>query len=524
VHTKRLQRASSAFCGLLALFFSGISEAKLEDVEAQLQKSQKAFNDQFTQFTQDKNFMGRPRTVDGNVVQGKTKTAFNPDDKGPFQSDLTFHDKAYEIEDKAFEQKAEAELKANPGKDRKGVQRRYVYTGISEHGAISAGGGSSQLERVSYSLFDKFSKLESEKEKEEQDEKKGFSFRSVFKVNTQEVFKDANGAPANANDKDTTPDKVERWELRDEAKPEIAQVGTNSFLTLEKSAKIPNDDPNALPNLAKYYSAANQALQSLWNSTLGNLGQRRAYKAIDPKAASGNVELSESTAGCDQWGQQSVAKLQEPDPKRRQEKEEDIQRMVKQCREVAQTSYKKINPRFEKPEESQGGGQNGQSGQNPQGQNNEKLTFKGPQEEDARERDWRVQLSVLEKVKTQTQDVQSNWKYEQKDNTAAVTTGFAPDGQANQTENLRMIDQVDRYNQNLQEAAKGLQDVKSRFSQMPADPKAPLQFMKTGEESALDITKFPEQAAMEGFETPVINKQPKPAENYDDLVNDKGAQ
>lgn len=509
---------------LISLFFIWVSPSafsNLADVEKEIKKSQENFKNQFTNFTQDKNYMGKPRNPDGSIVQGKTKTGFNTDDKVPFQSELTYHDFAYEVEDEKYAQQVAAK-KGTPEEPK--VKRRYVYAGISEHGAASAGSGASQLERVAYAQYDKFAKEESEQEKKEEDEKKGFNYRGVFKVNTQEVFKDQNGNTTSANDKDSVPEKVERWELREEARPEIAKVGENSIQTLTKSAKTEADDPNAMPNLAYYYDAANQALVALWNSTLSNLGQRRAYKAVDPKSATSNVKLSLNTPSCDAWGQQTISQLDIKDPQAKQKAVEDIQRMVKQCNEVAQTDFRDVNPRFEKKEKQGGQGQGQQAQGGNGGGDEETLTMKGPDQEDSRERDWRVQLSVMQNVKTQAQDVGTNWKYTDDDNRSKVTTGFGTDGSAQQTETLKMVDQVERYNKNLDDASKGISEVQAKFPQMKANAKAPLQFKKTGEESAMEITQFPKDAGVEGFETPVINKKGTPATNYKDLVDGKTAE
>lgn len=508
---------------ILMLAASPLS-AKLEDVEAALQKSQSQFNQRFTQFTQDKNFMGRPKTPDGKVQQGIRKTVFNQDDKGPFQSDLTYHDLAYDVEDEQFNKKAEQDQKN--GKDTK---KRFIYAGISDHGAISAAGGSSQLERVSYSLYDKFAKIESEKEKQQDDEKSGVQYRAVFKVTTQEESKDKGGK--NGNDKDSDRDPPQRWELREEAKPEIEKVGENSFQTLEKAAKDEKvDAPNAMPNLAYYYDAATAAFSALWNSTMANLGQRRAYKAIQSKAAPDNIKLSQSAVDGEAWKQQAIQKLQQEDkgndPQGLQRKIEDINRMAQQYNEIAGLSYREINPRFEKDDKNngqQGGGANGggAGGGGGGGGGEEKLVMKGPKNEDALERDWRVQLNILEKAQNRAQDAQADYKYEEKDNLSKVTTQFDQGGAPVQVENLKMMDQVDRYNKNLQAAADGLAEVKSRFPGMPANPQAPLQFRKTGQESPKEISRFPKNAGYEGFETPVAQDQQPPPDTYKGLLQAK---
>jgi ubiquinone/menaquinone biosynthesis C-methylase UbiE len=73
-------------------------------------------------------------------------------------------------------------------------------------------------------------------------------------------------------------------------------------------------------------------------------------------------------------------------------------------------------------------------------------------------------------------------------------------------------------------ASKALGDLKSKLPEFNIDPKAPLQYSKTGEESAMDITKFPEQATYEGFESKVSAPNQTLPENYEQLTNGQAAQ
>lgn len=483
--------------GGTVLTFAPSAQAKLEDVEKAQELSRNNYVERFSEFTQDKNFLGRAQNPSGQSIQGKRKTRFNADDQFPFQSDLTYHDFSYEVEDETFKQ-------ANQNNNGPGPKTRTLYASVSGHGAISASGGSSRLEREAYQEHDKYKKEETKKEKEDADKKEGVQYRGVFKVETQEVFKD--GQPKKGDDK--TPDKVERWSWREESNPKIQQVGTESFQTLEKAAKEQvTEGENGMGTLEFYYKAANTALKSLWNSTLANLKQRQMYKGIEAETGS-NPQISEEYANCDSWEQAEIAKL---DPKLSQQERErrtkDIGKMKGQCGQMAKTDYRMINPKFKKdPNDPNAPGQ---------------LEAEGPEKEDARARDWRVALEVYGSVGKKAEDVQSNWKYQDKDNRNSVTTKFDENGQPAGTEQLTMDDSVNKYNDNLQQSAEAVSEIQKRFPglQLKAEQITSYQIQKNTKRMD-EITDLPAEATMEDFVPQAPNQEAeKLPETYEELVN-----
>jgi len=486
------------------LFLCQPAQGKLQDVEAAQQKSIQSYNQRFSDFTQDKNVMGKAQTATGGQTQAKVKVRFDQDDQVAFESDLTYHDYQYDTEDEAFAQKqAAAPPNANPGDDK----TRTLYASVSPHGAIEQGGGSSLLERTVYKLNDQFAKEQSKDEKKKFDEQKGIKYEGVFKVETQEVFNKAQGK----NEKDNVPDKVERRELRDEALPQIQKVGEDSFQTIEKAAKDDDkkNDQGAMGTLSFYYGAAKEGLKALYKSTLANLGQVRAYEGIKGAGVSTKVQLSEDISDCDQWQQQAIAQI---DPKAAQadkdQQQKEIARMGQQCKQMVKTNYKQVNPQFD------GGGGGGTTGAD------EKLQEKGPKEENDRERDYRVEMNLIGKEGTRAADVPTNWKYKAQDETNKVVTAFDKNGNPTKTENLRMDEQVDRYNDQLKAAAQALPEIQSRFPNLnvTADQINSNQ-IKHKTKRADEITEYPSGAVVKGFEPDRAKAigNPKLPENYADL-------
>ncbi len=515
VEGTRIVRILSTYLKLLGMaiaisyFFSSLAMAKLVDIDAAQQKSIQSYNQRFSDFTQDKNVMGKPQDALGKDAKAKVKVRFDQDDQVAFESDLTYHDYQYETEDEDYNKKNAALKTGDPNKDK----TRKLYASVSPHGSIEQGGGSSLLERTVYKLHDKFAKEVTTPERQAELDKKGINYEGVFKVETKEIFNDKPPSPNAKADKEK--DKVDRREIREEALPDVIKVGEDSFGTIEKAAKDDDkkNDPQAMGTLSFYYGAAKEGLKALYKSSLGNLGQVRAYKV---EGDAGNVKLSEESANCDQWTQQAVGAITSTDPAQRAKEQQEIQKMAQQCKQMVKTSFKQIAPRFEA---SAGGGAGGGGGTPPP-----TLQETGPQKEDDRERDYRVELNLLDKEGTRASDVPANWKYTNKDETNKVVTAFDKNGNPTKTENLRMDEQVDRYNDQLKQAAAALPDIQSRLPtlKVTADQINRNQIQhKT--KRADEITQYPSQAIVEGFEpdrAKGLGKEKLPI-NYDDLQKAK---
>ncbi len=481
------------------------AHAKLVDVEAAQQKSIQRYNQKFSDFSQEKNVMGKPQTATGGQVQAKVKVRFDSDDQVAFESDLTYHDYQYDTDDEAYAQKQKANPNPNPNTDK----TRILYASVSPHGAIEQGGGSSLLERTVYKLNDQYAQEQSKDEKKKFDEQKGIKYEGVFKIETQEVN---DKEKKTKNDKDNVPDKVERRSIRDEALGQIEQVGEGSFQGIERAAKDQDkkNDPKAMGTLSLYYTAGKEALKALYKSTLANFGQTRTYEGI--KAENANVDkvkLNEDVSNCDQWQEQAIAQI-DPKASDKDQQQQEIARMVKQCKQMVKTNYKQINPQFTDSGSGGGGGGGG----------DQKLEEKGVKDENNRERDYRVELNLLSKEGTRAQDVQSNWKYTNKDETNKVVTAFDKNGNPTKTENLRMDQQVDRYNSQLEVAAQALPDIQSRFPNLKVTAgQITNNEIKHKTKRADEITQYPTGAVVQGFEpdrAKAIGNQALPT-NYDDL-------
>jgi hypothetical protein len=507
------------------LLSGGAIFADLADVQRLEEVSRSSFNDRFSTFTKDKNVMGKAVDSDGKVVSTGAKARFDHDDDNPFQSELTYHDFSYEVRDHG---------KDNRGNINPNEQVKTLYAGISHHGAIDKGGGSSLLERTAYQLHEQFTKAEDDRQKQQADEQKGIQYRSIFKVETKDVQKTPGAAaPATGatsvrpKNNDTEPDKVERWTIRDEAKPGIENVGKISFETIDRAAKDPDsqDDPKEMGNLRMYYHSAKEAVKALWRSTLANLAQRWNFKAIEPQTSGENVQLSEDYENPKKWAEQVKAKLDKErppaNPTEKQERDQEIEKMAKQAEQVGALSYHSIDPQFKQPNPGAAG-----PGAPAGGPVKEQLVMEGPEKEDARVRDWRVQLEVLGKGGISASQVPSNWKYNQKDDAAAVATQFDNDGNPTQTQDLSVAQQIQLYNNDLKSAAEAIPPVKDRFPDLKADPKKILSYqIQPGSRSVVDLNQFPADAVYEGYEAPIPESQTKPTalpQNYQELLQKKG--
>ena len=487
-----------------------VAKAELEAAEQAESKARNAYIDRFIKFTQDKNVMGKSSSPDGKAAKGGRKTRFDRDGGGllPFQSDLTYHELTFFT--------LEEEKGPDPNKPGKvSILREFV----SDHGKLTGAGGSSVLERTVYGLHKQFTKEEEDpKNPGKDDAKKGISYRSVFKISTQEVFNDDKGGGQQggqqggdqANNKKGEPDKVERQELREEARPDVDKVGENSFDTINRAAKDEGfeDDAKTLPNMTFLYEAAGRATQAMWNSSLQNLTQRRANRNVPVAGGTERVQLSEGAPDCDSAIRLAMQKTLAPiqDKNARKGIEEQYQKQLQQCRQMVAMPFNVIDPRFVTDEKNPKAG--------------EQLKVQGPQKEDGIQRDLRVQMELMAKAGRKAGSVQANWKYEAKDEQAKLTQ-YDENGRAIGDRFVTPREQIESYNAQLQDAAKGMEEIRSRFPDYRPDTGATLGYQIAPEtRSIMDINKAP-QAAMEEFGPGAIGaqqQQPPPPQTYDQLL------
>lgn len=472
----------------LAFFVQTLAHAEV-DMDAAETKARTEFMDRFTKFTGDKNVVGKARkAADGKRTGSEKKNKYNKDDGLPYENDLTYHDLAFNT--------VETEKADGNDPNKKKVSRLFSF--VSPHGGISAAGGSSQLERTAYGLHKKFTKEEEENKDKKDDEKTGTKFRSIFKITTQEIIEDDDAKKGGANaqgqqgqagqgaqaankkgdDKKKEPEKVERFELREEAKPEIQKVGEDSFETIRRSGrdKGNEDDQNTLANGVLLRYAAGEASQAMWNSTLANLVQRRVNRGVQAKQFPDTPQLSEGVPSCEAWSAAAngvLSKVQ--DQKDRKALQEEIKRMNDQCGQLASKSYKTINPRFE-------AGKDGK----------DELKTGDLKKEDGFVRDSRVQLETLAAAGKDPRNVPSNWKYSEQDAKARVTIGFDDNGQSKGDKDSTVKEQLDSYNNQLKEASAGYEEVKGRLPpNLATPPETPLQYQIQSEtKSVMEINQM----------------------------------
>ncbi len=456
--------------GKIAVFLLALSYAPAhatpEDADKSEERARNAFIDQFSKFTQDKNVQGRARTPDGKVVQGGSKTRYNQDDGLAFQSDLTYHDYSY------FKVLEEDQGNGKPPK------KVYLQPFISDHGKVSAAGGSSLLERTAFSLDQKLGKQDAQNANKPTPQ--GVSYKSIYKITTKEVSQPQGGPAANAapnTDPEETKTPASRWELREEAKPEIEKVGETAAQTILRSAKGEQNanDPQTLGNGVLLRQAAASATQALWNSTLANLSQRRVRSGVYGDRPS----LSEGAPRCEDWKAAQMAALNQKlqgvsDPTVRQKMVESIENQTKQCKTLASTPYDTVAPTFQ-PED------------------NETIALKseGVEKEDALQRDSRLQLQVMAQAGKSVTELPSKWKFSKDDEKARMTISY-DDNQPKEGA-LTMKEQLDSYNANLKNAEQGYEDVQKRFPDLqmakPTD-----YAIQPGTMNIIDINQPPEAA------------------------------
>lgn len=497
------------YCIIGALLALQVS-AGPEDADRTESTFRQYWVDRFTQFTQDQNVAGKGARPDGTAAVAGKKRKFNNDDGVQYEGYLTYHDFSFNTIEKAPQ-------KNNTGGNSSGgtpvdQQTRTLYGFVSKHGAISAAGGSSLLERTVYEQHEKYLKEEEGARKNGKsldNDKTGVKYKSIFKVTTDKISKkddpSGSGTLATPSKSDDPEEKVERWELRPEVRTEVEKIGEESFKTVEASARDrgSENDENALPNSTLMYEAASRAYDAWWNSTLANLSQARANRAVRGGPQGIRAQLDEDNATCEKWVFETRSKLQSQSPLSPSDQKE-LDRMLSQCKEMVSMNYRAVNPSFEKDEKDPNA--------------KESLQEKGPDKEDARERDLRLQMEVLANPQVDPNELPTNWKFQNKDTQTKVTVGFDESARNAEVAETTVGEQVKSYNDQLASAAGKYEEIKKRFPDLDVNPKQVLQYQIKGQPTAKEISALPKDiySADSGVEKA---KTKSPAKNYSQLLD-----
>ena len=299
-------------------------------------------------------------------------------------------------------------------------------------------------------------------------------------------------------------------------------MGDLAYENLAKDARDPGfeEDTNTLPNMTLLYEGAGRAVQAMWNATLSKLTQRRMFKGIQSGAIGETPKVNEERPNCDAWAQQvngALAKAAQGSPDLQKGLQEDLNRMRQQCQQMSGVAWNKIDPRFEANDKAGGGGGGGGGNGQPQ----ETLQFKGPEKEDPFQRDLRNQLEVLDKAGKNVQQLQTNWKYDKKDEQSTLKDYDNSTGQEIGERTVTVQDQLNAYNGQLEEAAKGMEEIQKRYPDYKPDVDATLGYkIAPNTRSVMDIDR-PTQTMMEEFNAsaPQAPVMPK---NYDELLKTGG--
>ena len=396
---------------------------------------------------------------------------------------MTYHDATYSTPD-------EQAKNQNPNDPK--AQNRTIKPFVSSHGGISAGGGSSQLERAVYEKHTEFSKQDEDPEAQKKREKeKGVRYFSVFKEETRELEPD----PKNPDQ----PKKVSRIELREEVKEVVEQVGTESFKTVERAAKDPGfeNDQKTMGNITFYREAAARASKALWDSTLANLSQRRIFK-------NGQGSLSEGVPTCEAWAQNESQEINKiSDPSEKKDKQEELQKNLKKCQQMTQVSYGSIDPKLEEDSKT------GES----------QLKERGVNYEDPYERDLRNQLEVMNKVGVDTKQLKTNWQYQDQELTNEVLVDSDESGNISSAP-MSNAQQLQEYNSALDESIEAFKTLQQNNPDLVFDEKS-IQAKKIpiGEKNIMEINKLTDLEKEEFGSTSATPS--KAAQNYSELVQEQ---
>ncbi len=180
----------------------------------------------------------------------------------------------------------------------------------------------------------------------------------------------------------------------------------------------------------------------------------------------------------------------------------NMQQMIQKCKQMAQTSYKTINPNFQDPG-------NGQPAQLKSGD------LKG---EDYFARDLRNQLQVIEKAGTDVSELQTNYQYSDKDNKSKVTIGYDDNAKKGIEGERTVKQQLDGYNNQLQQAVQGYEEVQTRMPDVKFNKEQILGYqIQPKTKSAMEINAIPANILRDDFG---VNQptQVAPAQDYQGLI------
>ncbi len=472
---------------LIAALVSGFSEGRNVGIDEA--KARESFIQRFTNFNKDKNVQGKVYGPDGKLVNDAKSRSANGDDKAPFQSDMTYHIDMVDGE---------------------------KLVGISEHGKVSAAGGSSLFEREMHKKDEELGKADA-KTNQQQNPETGERVKGAMKITTKSVLEDKDGktvgkglAPGAKPQAGQNKITVERRELRPEAIETVQKVTDQAFETVKTAARIQSDQNNQsrLGNLAFYYEAAKRATETLWNTTMAKLGQRRIYEAVPSvKTLNQSVTLNQDAPKPEDWAKQANARLSQiaqqiKDPKEIESIQKDIEKKIDQAKQVGDASYKMINPTF-----TQSNDQNG----NPQ----ETLKEGEVNREDGLARDLRVQAEVLAKAGKSATEVESNWEYNKKDEQFTLKN-YNESGEEVGTRTTNISEQMSTWNEKLDTVSESYKALQSKLPGLKIPNLQPY-YLEPGQNSIVELNQVPdsilEDKKIQGVQ-PFQNPQ-----NYNTLIN-----
>lgn len=485
------------------------------DADALEQKARQVSIERFKDFMQDKNIQTAAKGPDGKKIEGKVKKSPNPDDKNPFESDLTYHDRSY----KKVQIVKDDSKPNDPTATKIEIEKAFK----SPHGKLSAAGGSSSLERKSEEVDKKFE--EEDKKNKNKKPEEGITYDGMFKKETKEVKekdiqKANNGASANGNplaqaqsqageivekDEENNFISVSKTEIREEAVKDFEDIGKNAADTVIAAGKDPEqkDNPNALMNGVLGRAGVAENLMAWFRSTMANLGQRRANQAIAPLAGNTNIdriELDEETPTCEAWKAKAQAELAKAPKDAQEQLQKDLDAMTKQCGRITSESYSTVNPKYIADQK----------------EGTYKYSVEGAKSEDGLERDSRLQLEVMAKAGKSVTEFESNWKYDTADDKVTINR-YDENGEKQEIQTTT-TEEIEGYNNQLRKAKEGYEEVAKRIENFT--PPDPTQYeIQPGEKSVMEISQAP-ASAMEDYGVEGRGSlTEQPPDNYDQLLN-----
>ena len=487
----------------------------LEDTEALQKKSLEASIKSLELFTQDRDVHGIP------VKPGGPKQRSNQDDKNDFQTRFTMHNFMADTDDAAFNKALDEKIKSGQKLDPDKDKPRELPAGSSPHGATS---DASQLELKDYSLDNEFGVPRSENEKKQDAEKgierKGYQIRQKINIRKEEDGGKGGGSSTAATKPDPNESKekvitIYRDTMEGKAKDEFEKIGDEGGKGLIRAARGPEaaDDEKTLGSIRSFYNGAKRAFRAIWNNNIANLGQRRIVKNfakdLNSEKMAQDELVSEDIPTCERLSEIKRQKLaqraqqEKLKPEDVEKEQKRLQEEQQQCSTLASTTWKDINPRYERPDKNS---------------DEKQLQMKGPNEEDGKERDIRVDLNMQAKVGIKATQIPSEWSYTDKDQKTKIAVGVDSNNEPI-TQELRMDEQIELFNEDVRETAKAIPEVKNRFPELRLKEKDVLENeIPIGELSAEQILERADRSVYEGYEGSMFpEKSGSAAASYDEL-------